>query len=173
MPFEWRKHPALQGRLRPDHPDDLQVIVHDGGPRITDRKPELMWVTISAYEGDHFAGKVLNQPEQLETIRQGEEIYFLVPKSGQYPDRISREYLKERPHWIIHPCQQCGFSELFDAPSDLIKAVFPDLPDDAVMEAFTVFCGMCGGVQLIQHKDAVLDQSSMRASPRKWWQFWK
>ena len=47
MPYEWSKHPLLQERLHPEHPDDLEVIVHDGGPRITDRKPELMWVTIA------------------------------------------------------------------------------------------------------------------------------
>jgi predicted nucleic-acid-binding Zn-ribbon protein len=167
MPHEWRKHPALQGRLRREHPDDLQVIVHDGGPRLSDRKPELVWVTITVYDGEVFSGKVLNQPEQLETVSKDEEIYFVVPKCGEYPIHVTKKYLDERSDWIIHPCQKCGLTELFDAPSDLMKAVFPALPDGAVTEAFTTLCGMCGGVQLIQHKDAVLEEPRVEESPRK------
>jgi hypothetical protein len=102
VPHEWRKHPALQKRFHPEHADDLQVIVHDGGPRISDRKPELVWVTL----------------------------------------RVTEKYLRERPDWIIHPCENCGLSELFDAPSELMKAIFPDLQDGAVMESFTAVCGM-------------------------------
>jgi hypothetical protein len=158
MPYEWSKHPLLQERLHPEHPDDLEVIVHDGGPRITDRKPELMWVTIAGCDDDIFVGRVLNRSVQLETVHQGEVICFIVPKDAEYPIRVSQKYLKERPDWIIHPCQQCGFSELFDAPSDLMKAVFPALPDGAIMEAFTALCGMCGGNQLIQRKGAILDE---------------
>jgi len=132
-------------------------MVHDGGPRITHRKPELVWVTITAYSEDVFMGKVLNQPLQLETVAKGQEICFIVPKGGEHPIRVTEKYLRERPDWIIHPCAKRGLSELFDAPSDLIKATFPDLPDDAAMEAFSAFCGLCGGVQLVQHKDAALE----------------
>jgi len=41
------------------------------------------------------------------------------------------------------------------------------------VEAFTVFCGAYGGVQLVQHKDAQLDQDSFCQQQKKWWQFWK
>ncbi|MGV3721034.1 MAG: hypothetical protein ACO1SX_08995, partial [Actinomycetota bacterium] len=43
----WRAHPKLRGRLHPDHPDDLQVIVHDGGPRISTHAPEAVWVSVT------------------------------------------------------------------------------------------------------------------------------
>ncbi len=45
MPNDWREHPKLKGRFHPDHPDDLQVIAHDGGARITGNAPEAVWVT--------------------------------------------------------------------------------------------------------------------------------
>ena len=157
MPHEWRKHPSLRGRFHPDHPDDLQVMVHDGGPRITHRKPKLVWVTITAYSGDVLMGRVLNQPAQLETVAKGEEIYFIVPKGSEHPIRVTEKYLRERPGRIIHPCAKCSLSELLEAPSDLIKATFPDLPDVAAMEAFSAFCGLCGGVRLVEHEDAVLE----------------
>jgi len=48
----WRTHPKLKRRFLPEHPDDLQVIVHDGGPRITDRRPEAVWVTVNGCDGD-------------------------------------------------------------------------------------------------------------------------
>jgi hypothetical protein len=173
VPHEWRKHPALLGRFHPEHADDLQVLVHDGGPRISDRKPELVWVTLTASHGEVFTGKILSRPSQLQTVNEGDEIRFIVPRDGQQPLYVSEKYLRERPDWIIHPCKDCGLSELFDAPSELMKAIFPDLPDGAVMESFTAMCGMCGGVKLIQYKDAELDEPLAEESPPKWWQFWK
>jgi hypothetical protein len=35
MDSRWRDDPLLKGRFHPDFPDDLQVVVHDGGPRLT------------------------------------------------------------------------------------------------------------------------------------------
>jgi Uncharacterized protein conserved in bacteria (DUF2314) len=173
VPHEWRTHPDLQGRLQPDHPDDVQVIVHEGGPRISDRKPELVWITVTASGDNVFTGKILNQPTQLQTVHQGDQIYFVVPGDEQQPLRVTEKYLRERPHWIIYPCEKCGLSELFDAPSDLMKATFRDLPDGAVVEAFTAICGMCGGPQSVQLKDDVLVEPHTKAPARKWWQFWK
>jgi hypothetical protein len=150
----------------------FQVIVHDGGPRISGRRPELVWVTITASDGEVLTGKLVDRPSQLQTVSQGDEIHFIIPK-GQQPLRVTEEYLSERPDWIIHPCENCGLSELFDAPSELMKATFPNLPDGSVMESFTTVCGMCGGFQLVQHKDAVLDEPLAEESYRRWWQFWK
>src|SRR5215470_6526221 len=127
--MDWRAHPKLSGRFLAEHPDDLQVIVHDGGPRVTDRRPEAVWVTVTACEGDVFTGCVLNQPTQLHTIRQGQQIRFVMPVGGEYPVLVTDKYLRERSGWVIHPCQTCGFSELFDAPSDLVRVVFPDIPN--------------------------------------------
>jgi hypothetical protein len=174
MTTPWRDHPKLRGRFGTEHPDDLQVIVHDGGPRLTDHAPELLWVTVTGCEGDVFSGRVLNQPEQVTTVAQGDEIRFVVPDSGEHALLVTKKYLQERPDWIIQPCQKCGLSELFDAPSDLMRVVFPDAP--AIMEAFTAFCGACGGVQVVQYIDADIEDDlgvDPTSDPKKWWQFWR
>ena len=43
----WRGHPKLIGRFNLEHPDDVPVLVHDGGPRVTDRRAELIWIRIT------------------------------------------------------------------------------------------------------------------------------
>ena len=123
---EWRQHPRLRGRFHPDYPDDLQVLVHDGGPRITENRPELVWVRVIGNDHDVFVGAVLNQPHQLESITQASQIRFIVPDGGEHPLLVTPKYLQERPDWIIQPCHKCGLSELFDAPSDLMRVVFPN-----------------------------------------------
>ena len=172
MAFEWRTHQKLQGKFHSDYPDDLQVIVHDGGPRFTDRQPELIWVRVIGCLASVFKGLVLNQPQQLLSISKGTEICFVVPDGGGHPLSVSDKYLAERGNWIVDPCAKCGLSELFDAPSDLIGIVFPSLPPDASMEAFTTFCGLCRGVQTVKHKDAVASESLVHRATR-WWEFWK
>jgi hypothetical protein len=152
MANEWRQHPKLLGRFHPECPDDLQVVVHDGGPRMSDRSPERVWVRVRSLHADVFSGQVLNQPRQLNTVRQNTEIRFIMPDGGKYPLQVREKYLHERSDWIVHPCQKCGLSELFDAPSDLIRKIFPNTPPDAVMEMFSAFCGQCGGVQIVEHK---------------------
>jgi hypothetical protein len=52
MAGEWREHAMLKGRFRSDYPDDLQVIVHDGGPQISRNEPEIVWVTVTGMDGD-------------------------------------------------------------------------------------------------------------------------
>jgi hypothetical protein len=148
--MHWRTHPKLKGRFLPNYPDDLQVIVHDGGPRISNRRPEAVWVTTTGCEGDVFTGRVLNRPSQLAMIQQNQQIHFMVAAGSQHPVLVTEKYLRDRPSWKIHACQKCGFSELFDAPSDLMRVVFPNLPDGARMESFTSFCPLCGGVQVVE-----------------------
>jgi hypothetical protein len=149
--MHWRTHPKLTGHFHPEHPDDLQVIVHDGGPRLTDLAPELVWVTVAGSEGDVFTGRVLNQPAHLLTVRKDQEIKFITPDRCQHPLLVTDKYLHERPLWKIEPCKQCGFAELFDAPSDLIRAAFPEVPEGAVMEGFTSFCPLCRGIQMLRY----------------------
>lgn len=173
----WRYHPKLRGRFHPEHPDDLQVIVHDGGPRMSPNPAELVWVRVTRVEDEFFWGQLLNQPHNLKTVRQGEEILFIVPRSGEHPLQVREKYLRERGDWIIHPCNKCGLSELFDAPSDLIRKAFPNTPADAVTSMFTAFCGVCGGIHVVQHKSYNPDHEELASekSPpkKKWWQFWK
>jgi len=174
MTHAWHDHPKLERRFHPEAADDLQVLVHDGGPRLSDRSPELVWVTVTGCDSnDVFSGRVLNQPTQLTTVEQGTNIKFIAP-SGKHLLMVTDKYIQERPNWIIHPCNQCGLDELFDAPSDLIRVVFPDLPEGGSMGMFSSFCGVCGGVQVVQDKDLeIKDQPPIQKSTKKWWQFWK
>jgi hypothetical protein len=157
MANEWRNHPNIAGRLTRQYPDDLQVVVHDGGPRMTDRRPEVVWVRVVGNHGDVFSAKLLNQPNQLCSVKLGDSIEFVVPVTGKYPIQVRPKYMKERSAWIVAACEKCGLSELFDSPSDLIAKVFPNLPPDAGMESFTAICGMCGGVQVVRRRSAKID----------------
>ncbi len=89
MPNDWRESPKLKGRFLPGHPDDLQVIVHDGGPRITHSAPEVVWVTVTGMDGEVFHGQVLNQPHSLRTVRQGAEIKFVMPDGSEHPVMVT------------------------------------------------------------------------------------
>lgn len=89
-----------------------------------------------------------NSPDQLRTISQGSAVLFVVPESGPHPVMVTRRYVEDRVNWRIRPCDTCGMSEALDAPSDLCKVVFPDLPSGALVDSFTGFCGLCGGVQV-------------------------
>jgi hypothetical protein len=173
---EWREHPKLKDRFLPDHPDDLQVIVHDGGPRITQKRPETVWVTVTGMDGEVFRGQVLNQPHNLQTIRQESEIKFIVPVGVEHPIMVTDKYLRERGSWVIHPCQKCGLPELFDAPSDLIRVVFPNTPPDGEMSMFTAFCPMCGGVQGVESASSPdsmnTEQAGSQPAKSPWWKFW-
>jgi hypothetical protein len=177
MPNEWRAHPKLKGRFPADHPDDLQVIVHDGGPRITRSAPEAVWVTVTGIEGEVFQGRVLNQPNNLRTVCQGAEIKFVLPDGSELPVMVTEKYLRERGEWVIHPCSKCGMSELFDAPSDLMRVVFPNLPPGSQMSMFTAFCPLCGGVQGLESQSDLVETGDKPASApnsgkRPWWKFW-
>jgi hypothetical protein len=146
----WRSDARLTGRLSPDYPDDLQVLAHDGGPRVAAASPEIIWVRITGTRGDAFVGTALNQPNQLKSFQAGDEVLFIVPPNWRFPLLVTEQYLSERPGWRVHACSQCGLSELFDPPSTLIRVVFPAQPADAIMDMFTVRCGACGGAQVVE-----------------------
>ena len=89
---------------------------------------------------------------------------------------VTDKYLREREAWTIHPCRKCGLTELFDAPSDLIRVVFPNAPPGAQMSMFTAFCALCGGVQGVEARTSptAADEQTPVSPPRKrpWWKFW-
>jgi hypothetical protein len=138
-----------------------------------------VWVTVTHADNDIFTGRVINQPTQLRTVRQGENIRFVLPAVGPHPILTTEKYLAERSAWLIHSCEKCGLSELFDAPSDLISVIFPQLPPGATLESFTSFCPLCGGTQVVESRTTEVDSKlPTHASPRPssgkvWWQFWK
>ncbi|MEM8882986.1 MAG: hypothetical protein AAGD14_02865 [Planctomycetota bacterium] len=157
----------MRDRFHPEYPDDLEVIVHDGGPRLTQRRPEQVWVTVIGRNPQGvFAGRVLNQPAQLESVSEGSVIRFVVAAGG-HALMTTGKYLAERPAWEVGACDRCGLDELLDAPSDLIAAIFPNVPDDAVVGTFTSFCGLCGGGQVVR---LVEEPAPTR---KRWWEFWR
>lgn len=171
MTSPWKNDPQLAGRFHPDYPDDLQVLIHDGGPRVSKCRPELVWVRVAAAANGVYSAKVLNQPAHLKTVKQADDIQFIVTPTCKHPILVTAKYLEERPQWTIHPCDTCGFAELFDAPSDLIRIVFPNLAAGSKMGMFTAFCPLCGGAQVVENE---AETAAMRKRmKRKWWQFWK
>lgn len=165
MEHPWRTDPRLQGRFSPEFPDDLQAIIHDGGPRFSSLAPEVAWLRIEATRGLAFEGRLLNVPHALQSVRQGDSVLFLPAEGAGFPIQTSEKYLNERENWDVEPCNGCGLSELFDAPSDLIRRLFPDAPPSAAVEMFTSFCPLCGGVQGITAR-------AQSAPLRPWWKKW-
>jgi len=171
MVKSWNKHPKLITRFHQDYPDDLQIIMHDGGPRLSDLKPELIWVRIvEEINKDHFKAQLLNAPLNFDQFSVSDYIQFVVPESGDYPISVSDKYIEERPFWIIQPCDKCGNSELFDPPSELIKQVFPTIDEPNQIESFTSFCAVCGGIQVVKRKETAIHSKEKK---KKWWHLWK
>ena len=151
-PQQWRAHPKLKGQLLAEDSDDLWVIAHDGGPCLTDRRPEAILVEVTGCDGEVFTGRVLYDPIQLRTVRFGQEIRFIVSKGGKQPVLVSEKYLAERALWTIEPCQKCGFDELFDAPSDLEAALSVHVAPTPSKRSFKTHCPLCGGLQVFGSK---------------------
>ena len=163
----WRTDPLLAGKFHPQFPDDTQVLVHDGDPRRTRRGPELCWVRIQRVDraptrrlvepseiepSRHvYIGELLNQPHTLQSVKRGERIKLISVHGLPHPLHVTDDYLREREEWAISPCDRCGATEVFDPPSVMAQVRFPDAPKDSVIEQFTSFCSVCGGVQLLKH----------------------
>jgi hypothetical protein len=153
MSSSWNEHPKLRGRFNPGFSDDLQVIVHDGGPHIVDRRPELAWVRVTECQDEIFSGVVLNKPSQLQSVAQGSQIQFIVPEGGQYPLQVTPKYIEERCSWrLLMPCNKCGLTELFDPPSYLLACSLPSVTADQLSRGFTFTtrCGWCGGGMVVR-----------------------
>jgi hypothetical protein len=173
MTTPWRNDPDLQGKLHPQHPDDVQVIVHDGEPRRTQKSPEACWVRITGTDGvlrspiaqrgatsaptpasvqwierTIYTGQFLNQPHALSSVREGASIRFVHAPGIPNPLMITPGYESERPRWAVTPCDRCGADQLLDPMSVMARTRFPDAPAGAVPVAFTAFCP-CGGTMML------------------------
>ncbi|MFO0604764.1 MAG: hypothetical protein U0324_16395 [Polyangiales bacterium] len=187
----WRSDAALAGRFHPDYPDDLEVIVHDGEPRRTQRAPELCWVTVTGVhasarmpavsadatppftaadakwsERTVYRGKLLNQPHALTSARQGDAVLFLVVPGLPNPLQVTEAYLAERARWAVVPCDGCGADQGFDPPSVMARTRFPQLDEGTAPVMFTARCG-CGGVMSL----AALEDEAPKP-PKPWWKVW-
>jgi len=148
----WHSHPKLKGRFRADHPNELLVIVHEGGPQLTQRRPEVVAVEVTGLDGDVFTGTILHQPLQLQTLRLGQRIRFVVPTAARFPVLVTEKYLRERSLWRILPCKKCGFPELFDPPSELMRSRLANSQIGGVRASFKTACPLCGGPQTVLAK---------------------
>jgi hypothetical protein len=146
----WRRDAHLSGKLHPDFPDDIRVLLHDGGPLFCSFPPEVVWARlVSRVDDGVYRAILLNQPFQLTNRTVGDLIHVAVA-GGDHPlVYVTDRYLIERASWSVNPCNQCALSVLFDAPSDLIAATFADLPSDVSLTHFTATCPLCGGKLII------------------------
>jgi hypothetical protein len=174
MGFEWRNHPKLKGHFHRACPDDTQVMIHDGGPRFSSAKPEVVWVTVTSMDGDLFTGKVVSKPAGIRSVGENSTISFLAVDGSPVPVLVTDKYLKERQDWDIKPCDKCGLTEMFDAPSDLFKLLFPEKFSDLTTSIFTPGCPLCKGIQEVKSKNyrEKMGPNSGK-SPKKAWEFWK
>jgi DNA-directed RNA polymerase subunit RPC12/RpoP len=172
----WRNDPALKGKLHPEYPDDIQVIIHEGGRRFAKHPAEGIWVRVTGSKSGVYSGIILNTPVGLTNVRHGAAIKFVMPLVGEHPIMVTDKYLEERDHWVIHPCDKCGFAELYDAPSDFLRVAFPNKSQDEIQMWFSYKCVRCpNGFQLVENKDvpAVAKPSLSRLFKKKRWKFWK
>ncbi len=73
--LSWRGHPLLKGRFHPEYPDDLQVLIYDGGPRLSKHPPEVVWVRVVGSR-DHTRNAVspeMNPPTDWD-VKTGRNI---------------------------------------------------------------------------------------------------
>jgi hypothetical protein len=200
MVTPWRSDPHLASLFLIEHPDDLQVLVHDGEPRRTQRKPEVCWVTVTGVsqvlrfpvagpdaiphtvegaqwqERPVYAGTLLNAPAQLDSVKRGDTIQLIHTPGMPQPILVRPEYLSERPDWALVPCNRCGADQGLDAPTVMARTRFPAMPPDAVMEAFSAFCG-CGGFMMLSKLARDPDSAFAPEAPpapalKPWWRFW-
>lgn len=173
MTTPWRTDPHLQGKFPPTHPDDVQVLVHDGELRRTQRGPEGCWVHITGVGGvlrspiappnaqppltaasvqwlerTIYVGQLLNQPTNLTTVRQGASVRFVHTPGIPQPLMITPQYEAERARWAFTPCDRCGADQALDPMSTMAQTRFPNAPQGAVPMAFSAFCP-CGGTMLL------------------------
>jgi hypothetical protein len=200
MNAPWHADPALSGRFHPDHPNDLQVVVHDGEPRRTSRAPEACWVTVTGVRGAMrvptpppdakpplhagqvrfaerpvYQGTLLNDPNQLATARKGDTLLFVTTPGIPHPVRVTEAYLAERGGWAFIPCNKCGADQSLDPPTVMARTRFPDAPQGAVPVAFTAFCP-CGGTMmlcLVEGAGAAANgPGPEKQAAKPWWKFW-
>jgi hypothetical protein len=169
----WRADPDLAGRFHAQSPDDLQVLLHDGEPRRTQRTPEACWVKVRAIDGvlrvpnlapggslppapegvrwierRVYRGTLLNQPHALTQTRKDGDVLFVHAPGIPHPVQVRPDYLQERSRWAFVPCDRCGADQALDPPTVMARTRFPDAPPGSVPVAFTAFCP-CGGTMMV------------------------
>jgi hypothetical protein len=149
----WRRDGRLAGRFHADCPDDLQVLVHDGGPKTSRNPRELIWARIVAARGTDYVAVALNQPHAVRTVVEGQHFTFRVV-GAPHPLLVGAAYLSERDGWQIEPCSGCGLDELLDPPSRLAAISFGNT-GGSLPVAFTQHCPLCHNGSLMVRRATV------------------
>lgn len=139
----WCDDPALKGRFVPGYSDDLQVLVHDGGPKFSDLAPELIYARIVAVDGEVYRAIALSQPRRLLSLKAGDTFMFIASHTAGRPTLVCEAYRRERRRWRISPCQGCGQSEAFDPPSALLAKTGFESPKATSTVVFSQQCPAC------------------------------
>ncbi len=198
----WRIDPDLRDKFHADHPNDVQVMVHDGEPRRSKKPPEACWVQVDRVMGTLkvpngppdakppipqrairwaertvYGGKLLNQPKNLTSVRAGEIVAFVCCTGMPHPLMVSPAYRSEREKWTFVPCTKCGADQALDPPTTMARTRFPDAPAGAFPIAFTAFCP-CGGTMVLSMieddapRPAAPPAAPAQAGAKPWWKVW-
>ena len=85
QPRPWRDDPRLAGLAAPGYPDDFQVGFPNPDSARGGRH-EAMWVRTIAYDpaNDLFLGILINQPDFIRSVREGDNVVFRVDPTRRY-----------------------------------------------------------------------------------------
>jgi len=105
----WRSDPRLSGQFHSkEFPDDLQVLfevtTQDGI-----RHVESMWVTVLGHDDrtDRYLGRLLNGPDFVRSVQDGDNVVFHLGKAGEYTGMSG---LPERPTWLVADDDRRGYA---------------------------------------------------------------
>jgi len=125
----------------------MQVVIHQGGPMFSNVPHELVPADLVQEDGALMLVRVRESPKAVAGISAGDTVRVLRTPSFEFPILVSDSYLRERRHsYILMPCGECGFAELFDLPSDLAAETF----EGPAPSMFTTRCPLCGGGMVIR-----------------------
>jgi hypothetical protein len=182
MAAPWHNDPLLVGKFHATYPNDVQVIMHDGGPRLSTIAPELMWVRLHGLASQSrasfrvYRGTLLGDAQRLPNLKAGALVLVLTASGSPHPIRTTDAYIEDRARYDIRPCCGCGFSELFDPPMALGRRLHPEIPEGAKMANYATRCALCGGLQEVVAKEGgiTIDPDlETTEPPQRWWTDWK
>lgn len=143
---------------------DFKILIHEGGPRPAEsivqyptgasaRKPvkpgaeppvpELVAGKIVGQEGRAFRVELTEPPQFLKAFSRGRQVLVFRMPNLEKPFLVSEAYLAERKNWTFSPCTICGFSELFEPPSQILAASL-DIHRPELVNGFSWRCPLPG-----------------------------
>jgi len=89
-PHPWRADPRLKRFGEPGYPDDFQVFFANPDSA-QGKQNEVMWVRVIAADSatDLYLGILINQPDYLSNLSEGDNVVFRAHDSGALPTAVS------------------------------------------------------------------------------------